>query len=174
MNHARRMEIFHKVRERYLGLLTGVLWKLSGERELFAEAMQYALMGLWEHVEKLEGPAAGRYVYRIALSANSKAWRQRIGRDGSRTPERATVTDCPETRLMQRELTEQTRQALALLPTQQSQALVLRYLEQLDYEDVAEQLNCSPAAARSHVSKALATLKQRLSSRTGSEVTYGG
>lgn len=174
MNHTRRMEIFHKVREQYLGLLTGVLWKLSGERELFAEAMQYALMGLWEHVEKLDRPTAASYVYRIALSANSKAWRQRIGRDGSASLERCALDNDPEARLMHAELSEQVRRALALLSTQQSQALVLRYLDQRDYADVAQQLGCSPAAARSHVSKALAAMKQKLSSQAGSEVTYGG
>ena len=82
MTHAERVAAFDRLRARYLRFLTAVLWKLSGDRELFAEAMQYALLGLWRHVEKLEGGKAGSYIYRIALSANAKAWRQRIGRNG--------------------------------------------------------------------------------------------
>jgi hypothetical protein len=58
------------------------LWKLTGNRELFVEAMQNALLGMWQNVEKLNDKKAGAYIYRIALTANSKAWRNRIGRDG--------------------------------------------------------------------------------------------
>jgi DNA-directed RNA polymerase specialized sigma24 family protein len=38
----------------------------------------------------------------------------------------------------------------------------MRYLEQHDYEAIAEKLSCSKASARSHVSKALAALKDKL------------
>jgi DNA-directed RNA polymerase specialized sigma24 family protein len=38
----------------------------------------------------------------------------------------------------------------------------MRYLEQQDYRAIAEKLCCSDAGARSHVSKAVATLKSRL------------
>jgi DNA-directed RNA polymerase specialized sigma24 family protein len=38
----------------------------------------------------------------------------------------------------------------------------MRYFEQQQYNEIAEKLGCSEAAARSHVSKALATLKSKL------------
>ena len=38
----------------------------------------------------------------------------------------------------------------------------MRYFEQRDYSEIAMQLRCSEAGARSHVSKAVAALKSRL------------
>ncbi len=82
MEKTKRLEIFEKVRQQYGCFLTAVLWKLTGERELFADAYQNALLRIWQNIEKLETPAAGAYIYRIALSANSAAWKKRIGKDG--------------------------------------------------------------------------------------------
>ena len=51
---------------------------------------------------------------------------------------------------------------IAQLPAKQAKAIVMRYLEQQDYQTVAQKLRCSKAGARSHVSKALAALKGKL------------
>jgi len=75
MKHSERLEIFEKVRAEHSVFLLSVLWKLTGDKELFTEAMQYTLMGMWQHIEKLNGKKAGAYIYRIALTANSRAWR---------------------------------------------------------------------------------------------------
>ncbi|MHC4148171.1 MAG: sigma factor, partial [Planctomycetota bacterium] len=58
MKHARRLELFEQVKNEYAGFLTSILWRLTGDRELFAEAMQYSLLGIWQHVEKLNGEKA--------------------------------------------------------------------------------------------------------------------
>jgi DNA-directed RNA polymerase specialized sigma24 family protein len=42
----------------------------------------------------------------------------------------------------------------------------MRYLEQQGYEDIARNLGCSEAGARSNVSKALAALKDKLTNIT--------
>ena len=72
MKYFRRVEIFGQVRAKYGRFLASVLWKLTGDKELFAEAMQYALLGMWRNVEKLNGKKAGAYIYRIALTAAPK------------------------------------------------------------------------------------------------------
>jgi DNA-directed RNA polymerase specialized sigma24 family protein len=38
----------------------------------------------------------------------------------------------------------------------------MRYLEQQDYQAIAEKLSCSKAGARSNVSRAMAALKSKL------------
>ena len=73
MRYPQKLNLFRDVRAKYNRLLTSVLWKLTGDRELFAEAMQYALLGMWRHIEKLNSEKAAAYIYKIALSANSKA-----------------------------------------------------------------------------------------------------
>lgn len=173
MTHAERVAVFDRVRARHLRFLAGVLWKLTGDRERFAEAMQYALLGMWKHVGKLEGAEAPGYLYRIALSANARAWRHRIGRDGrlaSDTPHAASDGAEPADR---RELSAAVREALSRLPENQGRAIVLRYLQQKDYEDIAGLLGCSVPTARSHVSKAIAALRAKLAVRVMQESDHG-
>lgn len=162
MNHSERLALFERVRTRYATFLTSVLWKLTGDKELFSEAMQYALLGMWRHVEKLDGGNAGAYIYRIALTANSRAWRNRIGHNGQLSRNQVGVEPAPDERLDRVELTQQLRKAISRLPEKQGKAIVMRYLQQHDYRAIAEKLCCAESSARSHVSKALATLKERL------------
>ncbi len=166
MKHSKRAEIFRQVKADYIDFLASVLWKLTGDRELFTEAMQYSLLGMWQHVEKLNGRQAGSYIYRIALSANSRAWRNRIGRDGQISKDRIGVEEGPDRKVSDNELAAKVRQAVAQLPAKQAKAIVMRYFEQQGYRDVAEKLKCSEAGARSHVSKAIATLKGKLAALT--------
>jgi RNA polymerase sigma factor (sigma-70 family) len=162
MRHSERLELFEKVRAEYAVFLSAVLWKLTGDRELFAEAMQYALLGIWQYMEKLDGKKAGAYIYRIALSANSRAWRSRTGRNGQFHSSLTGSDAEPGEQISRAELTLEVRKAISRLPEKQGKAIVMRYLEQHDYPAIAEKLCCSQAGARSHVSKALAALKNEL------------
>ncbi len=161
MDNPSRLELFEKTRNRYSNFLAAVLWKLTGERELFAEAFQIALLKIWQNVEKLDSPAAGAYIYRIALSANSTAWKKRISKDGH-----LSFDQCEEPAANQEsgdlELMDAVRKVMAKLPRKQSQAIVMRYLEQQDYKVIAEKIGCSEIGARSNVSKALSALRKRL------------
>jgi RNA polymerase sigma factor (sigma-70 family) len=157
-----RAEVFERVRARYIGLLTSILWKLTGDRELFTEAMQYALLGIWRHLDKLNSEKAYAYIYKIALSANSKAWRNRIGRDGQISTNHNGFEKSPEEKLDKDELAILVRREISQLPDKQAKAVVMRYLEQQDYQAIAGKLSCTEASARSHVSKAMATLKSKL------------
>ena len=117
---------------------------------------------MWRHLEKLEREDAPGYLYRIALSANAQAWRRRIGRDG-KAPS-GSVDSCEESGSPpdRTELHRAVRRAIAGLPEKQGRAVVMRYLEQRDYEAIAVSLGCSEATARSHVSKAVAALRSQL------------
>ena len=127
MKHSERLEIFERVRAEYEAFLPAVLWKLTGDKELFAEAMQNALLLMWKNAEKLEGKKAGGYIYRIALSANSKAWRNRIGKNGQLPSNPAIENAGSRERIEQAELAAKLRKAISLLPAGQSTAIVLRY-----------------------------------------------
>ena len=162
MKHSERLEIFERVRAEHSVFLLSVLWKLTGDKELFTEAMQYTLMGIWQHVEKLRGKKAGAYIYRIALTANSRAWRNRIGKNGDFAKHRPAADAEPSEKMHRAELAAKVRRVVSQLPEKQGRAIVMRYLEQEDYQTISEKLGCSKAGARSHVSKALAVLKDKL------------
>jgi RNA polymerase sigma-70 factor (ECF subfamily) len=53
-------------------------------------------------------------------------------------------------------------QAIAGLPMKQRLAFVMRKLHELDYDQVAETLNCSAETARAHVFQALRKVRQTL------------
>jgi RNA polymerase sigma factor (sigma-70 family) len=166
MKYSERAEMFKQVRQRHIGFLSSVLWKLTGDRELFTEALQYAMLGMWRHVEKLNSKKAGAYIYRIALTANSTAWRNRIGRNGQISPDRIGIQKDPREVADDSELADKVRQAIVQLPAKQSRAIVMRYFEQQQYPEIADKLGCSEAGARSNVSKALAALKNKLGALT--------
>ncbi len=162
MDYARQVEMFKSVRSKYNRLLISVLWRLTGDRELFAEAMQYALLGMWENIRKLNSEKAGAYIYRIALSANSKAWRNRIGRDGKFVTSQVNSDKNCDEKVQTDELASIVKREISNLPVRQGRAIVMRYLEQLDYREIAEKLHCTEASVRSHVSKAIGRLRVRL------------
>jgi RNA polymerase sigma factor (sigma-70 family) len=162
MKYSKRAEIFRQVKADYIDFLSSVLWRLTGDRELFTEAMQYALLGMWQHVEKLNGKKAGSYIYRIALTANSRAWRSRVGRNGQISESHLGVAESPDEKVSDSELAARVRLAVAQLPAKQAKAIVMRYFQQQDYKEVAEKLCCTQAGARSHVSRAIATLRNKL------------
>jgi RNA polymerase sigma factor (sigma-70 family) len=169
MEYARRVDIFRRLKTDYAGFLTSVLWRLTGDRELFSEALQYAMLEMWRHVEKLDGKKAGAYIYRIALSANSKAWRNRIGKNGQLSQSQLDIAAEPQQKNEDVELIAEVRKAIARLPAKQSAALVMRYLQQQDYGTIADKLSCAEDTARSYVSKAINTLRNNLTEMNISE-----
>jgi RNA polymerase sigma-70 factor (sigma-E family) len=56
---------------------------------------------------------------------------------------------------------EELWQRLLRLPPQQRSAVVLRYYEDLDDEEIAEILGCRPVTVRTNISRGLATLRQQ-------------
>ena len=70
--------------------------------------------------------------------------------------------DEPDCELDKAEAAEMIRREISRLPKKQAGAIVMRYLEQHDYQTIAEKLRCSKAGARSNVSRALETLRSKL------------
>jgi RNA polymerase sigma factor (sigma-70 family) len=168
MRYSKRLELFEKLKDEYIGYLTNTLWKLTCDADIFDEAIQYALLAMWMNLEKLTGGQAGAYIYRIALSANSKAWRNRIGKNGQMP--NATLISSPKSEEgVDAETLNLVRSEIAKLPEQQAQAIVMRYIEQTDYKAIADKLNCAEDTARSHVSKAINTLRNNLAGMNISE-----
>ncbi len=161
MRYSKRLELFEKLRVEYTGYLTSTLWKLTGDADIFSEAIQYSMLSIWMNLEKLSGPQAGAYIYRIALSANSKAWRTRIGKDGQ-IPKANVIKNPIANAPVDEETFNLVRKEISKLPEKQAQAIVMRYINQHDYQTIADKLNCTEDTARSHVSKAIAALRENL------------
>ena len=162
MEYRQKMEVFDRTYAKYAEFLKAVLWKLTGDRELFAEAMQNTLLAIWRNVDKLDGKDCGGYFYRSAQTAAAKAWRNRIGNNGEITAEQVSIAEDPSGKATDDDTMRLVRQKIAELPTKQGRAIIMRYLELKDYQRMASELQCSAEAARSNVSKALVMLKRKL------------
>lgn len=107
------------------------------------------------------------YLRRAIVNERTSVWR-RIGRREvlgyeflERTAEDRTALSDSRDELIA---------ALRLLPSRQRAAVVLRYLEDLPDQAIAEILDCTPATVRSHIFRGLARLRPLL----GDEPSHPG
>jgi len=61
MDVQERAREFEELRRQHGDFLKAVLWRLTGDRERFADALQDCLLALWRHLDKLHRPHARAY-----------------------------------------------------------------------------------------------------------------
>ncbi len=164
MDHRERIRQFERLQKQHSRFLRGVLWKLTGDRDRFEEALQESFIQMWRFGHKMNGTMNSSYIYRIAQSAAAKAWRNSRLRPAGLVETDCTHTNDPDQTMIAAEQLDRLRHTIAALPIRQGRALIMRYLEGYEYSELAEKMSCTESTARSHVSKALATLKQKLGS----------
>ncbi|MSP13569.1 MAG: RNA polymerase sigma factor [Chloroflexi bacterium] len=86
----------------------------------------------------------------------------REDRHDPRTP----VVESPYHHAIFKEAVTALKQAIAHLPAKQQAALVMRYLQELEYSEIAEVLNCSEESARANVYQGTKRLRQDLGSQS--------
>ncbi len=115
---------------------------------------------------------------RLRAGSNPRAWLYKIAsncayshlrRKGVALPLDGEIDDPPsppelqpERQVMFSQSLEAIREAADCLPPKQRSALVMRYVQELDYDEIAEALDCSPDSARAHVYQALKRLRMML------------
>ncbi|SER85156.1 SigE family RNA polymerase sigma factor [Actinokineospora terrae] len=114
----------------------------------------------WPGIERLAMP--GAYVHRMVTN-EFLSWRRRAVRTVS-VPHEVIESVAPPSsdetdRVDQRHLMFQ---GIALLPRKQRAAVVLRYYANRSFAEIAGELGCSEATARSHISRGLAALRDRI------------
>jgi RNA polymerase sigma-70 factor (sigma-E family) len=142
---------------------------LSGSAAQGEDLVQEVLVRLYPRWDALSAQTGsiGAYVRR-AVTNEHISWRRRwstrhirLADDGD-LPE-VPVAGIPEAR------DEELWQRLLVLPPQQRAAVVLRYYEDLDDDEIAVILDCRPTTVRAHVSRGLAALRRNnQNSRGGS------
>jgi RNA polymerase sigma-70 factor (ECF subfamily) len=136
---------------------------LTGDRGRAEDLLQTAFTKTylaWDRIR--DQNALEAYARRVLVTTATSWWRRKWHgeRPTDTLPETTAVADHAE------EFGERDRMwsMISSLPAKQRAVLVLRFYEDLSEAQIAETLGLSTGTVKSHCSRALATLRQRLSS----------
>lgn len=159
-------ELYEAYKDRVYSL---ALHFFRGDAATAADVTQQVFLKLIEGMTSFRGDSAlSTWLYRVTIRAC-------IDRTRAAKPERAgaddaVLADLPaahvsaEDVLAQDELTAQVRAAISALPPKLRFAILLRYVDDLSYADMAAALNCSMGTVASRLSRGHRLLAERLSS----------
>ena len=139
--------------------LRRVAYLMCGDWHRAEDVVQTALAGVyvkWSRIREVPGPwpYARRAVVNATVDEGRRPWRrEHVGHE----PAEVAAPEGPG-------LDDGTLRALSALPARQRAVVVLRYIEDLDVETVAELLGISAGTVKSQAARGLATLRERLAS----------
>ena len=164
-------EAFERLMEPLEQLVWRVCWHYTGNREAAEDCGQEAMIRIWRNLANYRGECAlESWVYRIAANC-CMDWLRKKKRDQSVSMEPMVeqgfdpADDAPgtEARVVAKDERQRLREAIALLPDDQREALILTQLEKVSYEEAAQALGVSEGTVKSRVNRAKARLKEILS-----------
>lgn len=140
------------------------LLKLSARRDQAEDFAQETWVEVLRQLPRLKEAAAfTTWLYRIAHSKVMLDGRRR-GREPATSADVDDVTEKDEAAFSPEDAA-QIHAALDQLEQSQREVLVLRFLEEMSYEDIAEVVGCPVGTVRSRIHYAKSKLKQLLTSR---------
>lgn len=156
----KRIERFHAVKREQMPFLSALLWQLTCQRDLFNKAMQHALFGLWQQLDKLSSRHERELaMYEIALNANQEAWSQI---DESHEEEPAEAHHLSRLFSSRHHLPHRVRYMISQLDPFHALLIVLHYVERMQASMIAKFLKCDQAQVEFGMSQALTELKGKL------------
>jgi len=146
--------------------MIGVVARIVRDPEDAADVFQEVLALIWTKLERIDRhPNPHGYIMRICITRSYDALRKR-----ARRRRREIRLESIKSKMWpafslgyignfcEGDRVSVIREAIAMLPPNQGQAVLLRVMEDASYHMIAGVLGCSEATARSHVSKGKARL----------------
>ena len=152
-------------------LVWRVCWHYTGNREATEDCGQETMIRIWRNLGNYRGECAlESWVYRIAANC-CMDWLRKKKRDKSVSVEPlreqgfdpADTAPGTEEQVVQEDERRRLREAIAELPEDQREALILTQLEKISYEETARRLGVEEGTVKSRVNRAKARLKEMLS-----------
>lgn len=157
---------FELLVERHSRELFAYLWRLLGDEAEAEDCLQDAYLRAYRAYARLDGNANTRaWLYRIATNCAYTQLKKRSridGRGAEFVENLASGEAAVDVQVEQQARLAEVHTAVMALPRKQRAALMLRKYQELDYEQIAETLDCSPEAARANVYQALKKLRRKL------------
>ncbi|GAA3512245.1 sigma-70 family RNA polymerase sigma factor [Aeromicrobium panaciterrae] len=157
-------DAFRQLYDRYAEPVHGFLFRRTSNRDAALDLTAETFAQVWTSRHTFEDQrdgSAGPWIFGIAGHVLARSAReQRLIREASealrlRREPLSVVPDTSWVDGMEADL----EQALAELPDAQRRAVELRVLSDRSYDELAEELDCSPTAARIRVSRGLSRLR---------------
>jgi len=152
--------------------------RVTGTEEDALDAAQETMVSLARRIQSFQFRSRfSSWIYRIAVNAAIDVRRRRldaphgmvsttvggVGEAGAAEPVMDADKADPAARAMGEESREAVKKALASISPRFSSILVLRYIEGLSYEEVAETLDCNLGTVKSRLNRAHTALRDHLS-----------
>ena len=164
-------DAFGQLMEPLEQLVWRVCWHYTGNREAAEDCGQEAMIRVWRNLADYRGECAlESWVYRIAANC-CMDWLRKKKRDKSVSMEPmreqgfdpADTSPGTEEQAVAKDEKQRLREAIAQLPDDQREALILTQLEKIPYEEAARSLGISEGTVKSRVNRVKARLKEILS-----------
>jgi RNA polymerase sigma-70 factor (ECF subfamily) len=161
-------QAFNELVARHKDRLWAVAMRTTGDPEEAADALQDALISAFRRADQFRGDSAvTTWLHRIVVNASLDRLRRRAVRSTQPLPDDlehlpgAVVAD-PTDAMSRRETQLAITEALAELPDDQREAVLLVDVEGWSIEDAAAQLGCPPGTVKSRCFRGRAKLAKRL------------
>jgi RNA polymerase sigma-70 factor, ECF subfamily len=174
------LRAFDEVYSRYAVMVYNLALRLAGDADEAADLTQEIFLRIFRRLDSFNGRSALKtWVFRVALNhcrerlSRFRPFTQPIGEDGEDAgPVRlADPRRGPEELAVAADLGRQVARALALLPAPFREAVVLRDLQGLSYQEIGAVLGVRTGTVRSRIARGREQLRQRLEPRCASAGT---
>jgi RNA polymerase sigma-70 factor (ECF subfamily) len=168
---------FARVYDRYGPILLGLLLRILRSRAEAEDVLQEVFLQVWQRAHSFD-PARGRAFTWLVTLARSRAIDRLRSVDSRERAARASVEEAPptvsgewaDTAALRAERADAVRQALAELPEEQRQVLLLAYLEGMSQSEIAAAKNQPLGTVKTRTRSALRKLSESLRARLGQSV----
>jgi RNA polymerase sigma-70 factor (ECF subfamily) len=170
---------FEELFERYNSMVYGLAFHILGDREEALDVSQEVFLTIFRKMDSFRGESSVKtWIYRIAIhrAANRFRWWNRLRRRGTVSLEEHLARNSeqefccmsgsgiqnPEDALMEQEERAGIERLLLELPAQQRMAVVMRDIQGLSYEEIAELTHINVGTVKSRIARGRETLKRHL------------
>ena len=170
---------FDELFERYSSMVYGLTLRILGDREEALDVSQEVFLTIYRKMGTFRGESSLKtWIYRIAVhrAANRFRWWNRLRRRGtvsldehiSKNPNSEgffnlkSQVQSPEDALLLQEEHTRIERLLCELPLPQRIAVVMRDIEGLSYEEIAESLQISLGTVKSRIARGREALKRHI------------
>ncbi len=165
---AGQVEVFAQLYARYYARAYRLAWAMTGRREAAEELTQEIFLRAWQKAGQFRGESSfGTWFYRLATHCCLN-FRKRLparSHESLDVIEQRPQNDAMnqiEAGVRRQEIQDEVQRALLSLKPKWRLIVILRDVEGLTYEEIAERMNCSTGTVASRLNRSRALLARKL------------